>query len=125
LTTALSIIGYENFCYWIYDHPKQMHELMELVTEGLIRWIKFQKQRVGAEIEGYSYPLGVKVPDGFGGVWLSDDDSVIISADIFKEFVISYNSKVLKAFGGGCIHYCGNATQHIENYCNGCSTPCF
>ena len=24
--------------------------------------------------------------------------------------------QVLKAFGGGCIHYCGNATQHIDNY---------
>ncbi len=118
LTTALSNIGYENFCYWIYDHPRQMHELMELVTEGLIQWVKFQKERAGAEMEGCNYPLGVKVPDGFGGVWLSDDDSVIISTDIFKEFVVPFNSKVLKAFGGGCIHYCGNATQHIENYCN-------
>jgi hypothetical protein len=118
LTTALSIIGYENFCYWIYDHPRQMQEFMELVTEGLIGWVKFQKERVGAEMEGCSYPLGVKVPDGFGGVWLSDDDSVIVSADIFKKFVVPFNSKVLKAFGGGCIHYCGNATQHIENYCN-------
>lgn len=118
LTTALSIVGYENFCYWVYDYPRQMHDLMELVTEGLIRWIKYQKQRVGVPMEACSYPLGVRVPDGFGGAWLADDDAVIISADIFKEFVVPYNSKVLKAFGGGCIHYCGDATQHIENYCN-------
>ncbi len=118
LTTALSIIGYENFCYWIYDHPKKMHEFMELVTEGLIQWVKFQKQRAGTPMDGCCYPLGVKVPDGFGGVWLSDDDSTIVSAEVFKEFVVPYNSKVLKAFGGGCIHYCGNSTQNIENYCN-------
>ena len=62
--------------------------------------------------------MGVKVPDGFGGVWLSDDDSTIVSAEVFREFVVPYNSKVLKAFDGGCIHYCGNSTQNIENYCN-------
>jgi len=118
LTTALSIVGYENFCYWIHDHPKQMHELMELVTEGHIQWIRFQKQRAETPMDGCSYPLGVKLPEGFGGVWLSDDDSVMISAQIFKEFVAPYNSKILKAFGGGCIHYCGDSTQNIENYCN-------
>jgi hypothetical protein len=51
-------------------------------------------------------------------VWLSDDDSVIIGADLYNEFVRPYNEKVLAAFGGGCIHYCGNSTQNIENYCN-------
>ncbi len=118
LTTALSIIGYENFCYWVHDYPKQIHKFMELVTEGMIRWIEFQKQRAGSPMDGCSYPLGIKLPEGFGGVWLSDDDSVMISADIFRKFVVPYNSKVLKAFEGGCIHYCGDSTQNIENYCN-------
>ena len=49
---------------------------------------------------------------------MSDDDSVIISPDLYNEYVRPYNEKVLAAFGGGCIHYCGNSTQNIENYCN-------
>lgn len=49
---------------------------------------------------------------------MSDDDAVIIGTDLYKEFVVPYNSKFLKAFGGGCIHYCGTATQHIDNYLN-------
>ncbi len=69
-------------------------------------------------MDGCSYPLGIKLPEEYGGVWLSDDDSIMISADIFKEFVVPYNSMVLKAFDGGCIHYCGDSTQNIENYCN-------
>lgn len=92
--------------------------LDNLVTEGLIQWIKLQKQRVGAPIDGQNYPLSVRVPDGFGGVWIADDDSTIVSADIFKEFAVPYNSRILKAFGGGCIHYCGDSSQNIENYCN-------
>jgi hypothetical protein len=93
LTTALSVVGYDNFSYWMYDYPKLIHELM-----------------------ADSFPLGLRVPDGFGGVWISDDDSVIIGAEHYREFVVPYNSRVLKAFGGGCIHFCGTATQHIENY---------
>ncbi len=27
-----------------------------------------------------------------------------------------YNSRILKEFGGGCIHYCGNATHHAKNF---------
>jgi uroporphyrinogen-III decarboxylase len=102
----------------MYDYPNLIHELMDKVTEALVQWVKYQKEKAGIPLETESYPLGVRMPDGFGGVWISDDDAVIINTDHYREFVVPYNSKVLKAFGGGCIHYCGNATQHIENYAN-------
>ena len=117
LTTALSIVGYDKYCYWMYDYPDEIHELMELVTEGLIQWVSFQKELSGLPMETESYPLGVRLADGFGGAWMSDDDAVIMPTDLYREFVVPYNSKFLKAFGGGCIHYCGSATQHIESYC--------
>jgi hypothetical protein len=117
LTSALSIVGYDKFCYWVYDYPSQMHEFMEKVTEALIRWVKFQKGLANTPQEGESYPLGVRIPEGYGGAWLSDDDAVMFGPELYKEFVVPYNSRFLKAFGGGCIHYCGTATQHIENYC--------
>jgi uroporphyrinogen-III decarboxylase len=118
LTSALSIVGYDNFCYWMYDYPSAIHEFMEKVTEALIQWVKFQKKLSGTPMNGESYPLGVRIPDGYGGVWLSDDDAVIMGTDLYREFVVPYNSMFLKAFDGGCIHYCGSATQHIENYLN-------
>jgi hypothetical protein len=118
LTTALSVVGYDKFCYWMYDYPKEIHEFMEKVTEALIQWVKLQKELVGTPLEGESYPLGVRIPEGYGGAWMADDDAVILDAANYKEFVVPYNSRFLKAFGGGCIHYCGTATQHIENYCS-------
>lgn len=116
LTTALSIIGYENFIYWMYDYPNEVHELMEKVTEALIEWVKVQKKHAGESLEKAGYIIGAKMPEGYGGVWIADDDSVIFGTDLYKEFVVPYNSKLLKAFGGGGIHYCGNSTQHIENF---------
>ena len=118
LTTALSVIGYDNFSYWMYDYPNLIHELMDKVTEALIRWVRYQKKAADIPMESESYPLGVRMPDGYGGVWLADDDSVIIGTKHYREFVVPYNSRLLKAFGGGCIHYCGNSTQHIDNYLN-------
>ena len=118
LTTALSVIGYDNFSYWMYDYPNLIHELMDKVTEALIRWVRYQKKAADIPMESESYPLGVRMPDGYGGVWLADDDSVIIGTEHYREFVVPYNSRLLKAFGGGCIHYCGNSTQHIDNYLN-------
>jgi len=91
---------------------------MALVSDALIAWVKFQKERAGQPLTGGCYPLSIKVPEGFGGVWLSDDDSVIIGTEQYNEFVRPYNERVLAAFGGGCIHYCGDSTQNIGNYCN-------
>lgn len=116
LTTALQIVGYERAIYWMTDHPKAMHELMQRVTGALIDWVRVQKKAAGQSMEDDAYVLGVKIPHGFGGVWMSDDDCVIFGPDLYREFVVPYNSQVLKAFGGGAIHYCGTATQHIDNY---------
>lgn len=118
MATALQIVGYENFCYWMQDDPDRIHKLMRMTADALIAWVKFQKQRTGQPLTGGSYPLSVKLPEGFGGVWLADDDSVILDAGLYREFIRPYNEQVLAAFGGGCIHYCGNSTQNIENYCN-------
>ncbi len=116
LTTALQIVGYENYIYWMHDYPDLIHLLMEKVTEALIDWVKLQKKHAGQPLDGEAYILGVRIPEGFGGVWISDDDSVIFGSELYREFVVPYNSKVLKAFGGGGIHYCGKATQQIDNY---------
>lgn len=118
LSTAFQIAGYDKLCYWMYQDPYRVHKLMALITDALIDWVRFQKERAEQPLQGASYPLSIKVPEGYGGVWLSDDDSVIMGADLYNEFVRPYNEKVLMAFGGGCIHYCGNSTQNIENYCN-------
>jgi hypothetical protein len=116
LTTALQILGYDKLIYWMFDHPEAIHDLMGLVTEALIEWVTVQKQVAGQEMTDDAYVLGIKIPGGFGGVWMSDDDSVIFGPELYREFVLPYNSQLLQAFGGGSIHYCGNANQHIENY---------
>ena len=124
LTTALSIIGYDNFVYWMVDHPDKIHALMDLVTESLIGWVKYQKDIIGVSRESAPYIIGLKMAEGSGGVWIADDDCCMMGPELYAEFVKPYNEKVLAAFGGGGIHYCGRATQHIENYMNTAGLTC-
>jgi uroporphyrinogen-III decarboxylase len=117
LTTANQLMGYDKLIYLMYDDPKTTHELMDKVTDTLIMWVKRQKEVIGE-------PLNFCISDQqvytgeHAGVWFSDDDAVLVSEKIYKEFVVPYNSRILKEFGGGIVHYCGNATHHAENFLN-------
>ena len=118
LDSALSIIGYENFIYWAVDYPDRFHAFMDKVTTALIDWIRVQKKYIGDPDTGPAFICGQKIPEGFGGIWFAEDDGGIFSPSVYAEFIKPYNERVLTAFGGGGIHYCGNSNQNLDNYAN-------
>lgn len=118
LNIAICLCGVENLFLWMYTNPDEVHQLMEFCTDVLIDWIKIQKKHAGQEIESGAWPHGIILPKGFGGVWIADDDCTVISPELYKEFVVPYNSKVFKAFGGGTLHFCGSAEHQMENFIN-------
>jgi len=115
LTTANQLMGYDKLIYLMYDDPKAAHELMDKVTETLIRWVKAQKAVIGEPLDYCISDQQVYTGD-HAGVWFSDDDAVLMSVKTYREFVVPYNSRILEAFGGGCVHYCGNATHHADSF---------
>jgi hypothetical protein len=115
LTTANQLMGYDKLIYLMYDAPEVMHELMDKITEALILWVKRQKQVIGEPLTQCISDQQVYI-GRHAGVWFSDDDAVLMSPRTYKEFVVPYNSRILKTFGGGCLHYCGNATHQAENF---------
>jgi hypothetical protein len=116
LNIALNLVGLETIMLWMYDHPTVVHELMDFCTTVLIDWVTLQKAHAGQPLDGGAFPHFVALPKGSGGVWISDDDSTIISPKLYREFVVPYNSRVFRAFGGGTLHYCGGAGHQLENY---------
>ena len=115
LTTANQLMGYDKLIYLMEDEPLAAHQLMDKVTEALIGWVKKQKQVIG---EPLSECIGdQQVYTGrHAGIWFSDDDAVLMSPKSYAEFVVPYNSRIFDTFGGGCLHYCGNATHQTENF---------
>ena len=108
-------MGYDKLIYLMHDDPRAMHELMDKVTETLIVWVKKQKEVIGEPLTECIGDQQVYTGE-HAGVWFSDDDAVLMSTKTYREFVAPYNSRILKAFGGGCVHYCGNATHHADTF---------
>jgi len=115
LNIALTLCGVENFFVWVYERPALAHELMDFATEVLINWIRVQKQYAGQTESSGAFPHSILLPEGFGGVCISDDDCGLMSPRMYREFVVPYNSRVFRAFGGGTLHFCGSAEHQIEN----------
>jgi uroporphyrinogen-III decarboxylase len=117
LDCAALIVGYENLFYWMNDNPEDINYLFEVITDTLIEWVKIQKQYNGEKMDFANGLINVKTPDGIG-IWFSDDDAVILSPGLYKKFVVEKYRKLFGAFGGGMIHWCGNANHQIENFLN-------
>jgi len=80
----------------------------------LIEWIKIQKKYSGEKINQCNGAINAALPEGLG-VWWADDDSVILSPDMYKRFVVPNYSKLFGSFGGGMLHWCGNANHQLDN----------
>lgn len=115
LTLAVQIIGYENLFYWMSDYPQKVHAAMDVFAETVIMWVEYQKKLLGHRLNYMIGNQGAPVPPDVG-IWFADDDAVIMPPDLYREFVVPYNEKILKHFGGGIVHYCGNGNQHIDSF---------
>jgi len=115
LNIALTLVGTDRLFLWMYDDPPAVHQVMDFCTEALIRWVEVQKQHAGQPRDGGAYPHAIFLPPGFGGVAFSDDDLSQISADHYREFVVPYNARLLEAFDGGTLHFCGSARHQLTN----------
>ncbi len=113
LDTVGQLCGQAQLYQWMYKEPQMVHELFDLVTEAFIDWVKVQKNHIGEPLEHSNGLQGAFSPGC--GVWESDDDLVLISPELYAEFVAPCVSRIFTAFGGGSIHFCGNGGQQIEN----------
>ena len=62
---------------------------------------------------GWRDSQGVWTPRG--GIWLSDDDLVVIGPELYEEFVVPCYSRIFTTFGGGHLHFCGNGAHQAAN----------
>ena len=112
LNVAISVAGVVNLFTWFYTDPDYVHELMDFAADVIIDWVKVQKQHAKIDNDKGAFPHGIYMPTG--GVAICDDDLAQIDEALYREFVIPYNAKVLKAFGGGSVHFCGSAMHQLE-----------
>jgi len=110
LDTAYLVWEPSAFMLAMYDHPKEVHRLMRLVTDLIIRYVKEQRSR-SPEFLPCHYPT-LWLPDG-RGISISDDSLAVISPKLYEEFCLPYTNELSEEFGGVMIHSCGNFTHQL------------
>jgi hypothetical protein len=110
LTTASYVWGYSDFLGAIVEHPKEVHHLLELVTEATIQAVRAQMAAIrdlwSLSHEDWYMPVEM-------GIRVSDDVLAVISPRHYREFGLRYNNILSRAFGGIIIHSCGSIVHQV------------
>lgn len=117
----IDIRGLENLMFDMYDHPNEVHALMEHLMKGWIGRIDWLQR------EGYLSSNNGNIYVGSGGYGFTNDlpkndespaapmdmwgfcesqETVGVSPSMFKEFIFPYQLEIMKKFGLNCYGCC-------------------
>jgi hypothetical protein len=96
--------------YALYDFPDLVKGLLELVVATYIEFMRLWEKYVPfRKVGNVHWGLFHK-----GSLMLRDDSAMNLSAEMFQEFVMPYDQRLLDEFGGGAIHFCGKGEHYIH-----------
>lgn len=96
--------------YAVYDSPELIKELLELITETYIKFLKEIKKGINDETGNFVFDKGRLYK---GRVVIRNDSAVNLSREMYYEFIKPYDEKILDALGGGAIYFCGRADHWV------------
>lgn len=95
----------------IMDEPQLVKDFLSLVTEAYIAFMKEWNKLVPPyKINGCSVHWSFMQP---GTIMLRDDSAMNFSPEVFEEFILPYNQRLLNEFDGGCMHFCGRGEHFV------------
>lgn len=102
IPSAFALAGM-NLFLWLVTEPERVHRLMHIVTESHIRCTRFFDQMMGRSPE---HALGMGL-----------DTAEMMSADMFREFVVPYYLRVWNVYKGPrSIHNCGRNEHLLDSF---------
>jgi hypothetical protein len=111
LDNAALIMGHTAFLEALITAPREVHRLLDMVTDLMIEFAAAQRGFVragGAEFVPSAFQPWL--PDG-RGISVANDVAVMLSPDLHDEFGVPYLNRLSDAFGGVYIHSCGDWTH--------------
>ena len=109
LVTASLIWEYTPFIEATILHPKEVHALLDIVTEATIEFVQLQLERIG-NLHTMGHEMWYIPRDV--GLRISDDTAALLSPKAYREFGLRYNAKISESFGGIVVHSCGDL-KHV------------
>lgn len=102
VTVGTSVLGAENLCLWMVEEPDTIAEFYRLLAERYVQWARFLRGVTG-------------VTDG--GWWVTDDDSCLISRELYEQFCAPVLEALFREFAPGPndrrYHHSDSAMGHL------------
>jgi len=110
MDTAYLVWDACDFMVAMYEHPREVHHLMRMCTDLIIKHIKEFRTRVKEFVPAH-FP-SVYLEDG-GGITVSEDVLAVLSPRLWEQFSLPYINELSEEFGGVVIHSCGNFERQL------------
>ena len=109
---AAEVVWGSNILLSFYDNPELLTAFLTLVTETYTQFLKhwFSENPNPPDRLASHWGLG-----HHGNIMLRNDSVMNISGDMYEEYVMPFDQKLLKEFGGGAIHFCGKGSHYVEH----------
>ena len=98
--------------YELYDDPEGVQQAANLVGDLLLEFLNKQRAIIGDALASPGH--GFASSRIFKGIGLSDDNSIMISDDHYRECFLPADEKLGQAFNGLVFHSCGNWENKIK-----------
>jgi len=112
INVATSLIDTSAFLMAFYEDPDKVKRILAALTDVLIVFIQKQSDLIGDALTRPGHGFASSRLDT--GIGLSEDNMVMISPQMYREFLVDVNDRIGAAFGGVVIHSCGNWAKWIE-----------
>jgi len=111
LNAALSLVDTSEFLVIALDEPDKIAELLDRAASLSIEFFRKQADMIGDAVvrPGHGFASSRR----FAGLGVSDDNSVMISPDLYAKICSSAMEKFGKEFGGIVFHSCGDWSARI------------
>lgn len=101
---VLHMMAGSELFYAMYDEPELVHQCLSIITDTYIALMKRMLPLVKTDLTQDNYHWGTIYP---GKALLREDTAVLLSKELYREFLKPYNERIAAALGGISIHYCG------------------
>lgn len=111
-----AFIGEANLCMGIYQHPDEIHELMDICAKIFIDTAKEQLKRISPFQDGYCNLFGIWAPGN--SIRTQDDASALVSPEHYSEFMLPPQEQIASEFDYSTIHLHSNSLHTADSVIN-------
>jgi hypothetical protein len=98
----------------VIEYPDLVKSFLDLICATYIAFLHEWQRIVPPAPDGCGFHWGLLHK---GRIMLRTDSAMNFSPRMFDEFIRPYEQRLLDAFGGGAIHFCGHGDHYIESMC--------